>query len=240
MTQRSIMAGQTPKVIVHAGGSVSVEGWESDRVQADTDSRRGLKVERHSASEFGRARAKVGDRVLFDVRLNVPNLLKKNTGGEVIDVQIGGSCTVHVPSGSQVKVYGGMSVDVRQIRGTVTVYAGSDVTIRQVNSLVHASAGGKMDFECDAIEGNDAKFAAGRDLRCYIKSLANAKVMVNDLGGYWEAILGDGQTRLRLEAGGDATLVTDQAVNAQPPQYVLGKVERPPGPIAANNPTGDA
>jgi hypothetical protein len=50
MTQRSILAREAPTVILRSGGHVQVEGWASDRVQAATDSRRGLKVERHGAS----------------------------------------------------------------------------------------------------------------------------------------------------------------------------------------------
>ncbi len=227
MTQRSILAGQSPSVVIRAGGDVRVEGRDSDRVLADTDSRRGLKVERRSESEIGRARAKVGDRVLFDVRFTVRHPLKKEPLGEVIEVQIGSSGKVHVPRSSNVKVYTGKNAEVQDIQGSVTVYAGSDVRVRNVDTLVHVSAGGAIDFECEQVEGDDVKFTAGRDLRGYIRGLTDARFMIDDLGGYWEAVLGDGRTKIRLKAGGDVTLVTDQVITGQPPYDVIGKVERP-------------
>jgi hypothetical protein len=51
--------------------------------------------------------------------------------------------------------------------------------------------------------------------------------MIDDLGGYWEAILGTGRTNIRLKSGGDVTLVTDQDVIGQPPYDTFGKIERP-------------
>ena len=227
MTQRSLLVGQTPNVIVRAGGDVSVQGWDNDRVLADTDSRWGLKVERRSESEIARIRARVGDHTLLDVRVDPLGRLKKNVRGEATDVQIGGSGKVSVPLGSTVKVYAGKSVDVQDIRGRVTIYAGSDVRVRNVHTLVHVSAGGSIDFECEQVAGDDVKFTAGRDLRCYIRSLTDAKFMIDDLGGYWEATVGDGRTRILLKAGGDVTLVTDQELTGQPPYDVIGRVERP-------------
>jgi hypothetical protein len=227
MTRRSILAGQSPSVVVRAGGDVRVEGWDSDRVQAESDSRRGLKVEQHSESEITRARAKVGDHVLFDVRLNVRHTLKKEPLGEVIDVQIGGSGKVYVPLASTVKVYAGQSVDAQDLRGRVAVTAGSNAHVRNVHTLVHASAGGSLDFECEQAAGDEVKFTAGRDLRCAIRSLTDATFMIDDLGGYWEAVLGDGRTKILLKAGGDVTLVTDQAVTSQSPYDAMGNVERP-------------
>ncbi len=227
MTERSILAGPTPSVEVRAGGDVEVEGRDSDRVQADTDSRSGLKVERRSASEIARARAKVGDHVLFDVHLKVKNPLKKGVSGEVTDVQIGGSGQVYVPLGSQVKVYAGRSVDVRGIQGRVAVYAGRDVRIRNVHTLVHLSAGGSIDFECEKVEGDNVKFSAGRDLRCYIRGLTDARFMINDLGGHWEAVIGNGRVKIRLNSGGDVTLVTDQDILSQSPYDTVGRIERP-------------
>jgi hypothetical protein len=227
MTQRSILAGQNPSVVIRAGGDVRVEGWDSDRVQADTDSRWGLKVERHSESQIARARAKVGDRVLFDVRFNVRRPLTKEPPGEVIEVQIGDDGTAHVPRNSHVKVYSGKNAEVQDIQGSVVVYAGLDGRVRGVHTLVHVSAGGSLDFECEQVAGDDVKFTAGRDLRCYIRSLTDARFMIDDLGGYWEAIIGEGRTKIRLKAGGDATLVTDRELTSRPPYDVLGKVEHP-------------
>jgi len=37
MTQRSMLAGRNPNVVVRADGSVSVEGWDSDRVEASAN-----------------------------------------------------------------------------------------------------------------------------------------------------------------------------------------------------------
>jgi len=119
MTQRSMLAGRNPNVVIRAGGDVRVEGRDSDRVLADTDSRWGLKVERRSESEIARARARVGDHVLFDMRLNVRNPLKKGPRGEVTEVQIGGSGKVYVPLGSDVTVYTGKNAEVQDIQGSV-------------------------------------------------------------------------------------------------------------------------
>src|SRR5260370_1136295 len=62
MTQRSIVAGLTPMIIIRAGADITVEGWDSDRVLAETPGRSGLKVGRRSEGEFGRLRAAVGER----------------------------------------------------------------------------------------------------------------------------------------------------------------------------------
>ena len=227
MTQRSMLAGRNPNVVVRAGGDVHIQGWDNDRVLADTDSRWGLKVERRSESEIARIRARVGDHTLLDVRVDPIGRLKKNVRSEAIEVQIGGSGKVHVPVDSHMKVYAGKSVEMQDIRGSVTLYAGFNVHVRNVRTLVHVSAGGSLDFECEQVEGDDVKFTAGRDLRCYIRGLTDARFMVDDLGGYWEAVVGDGRTKIRLKAGGDVTLVTDQVITGQPPYDVIGKIERP-------------
>jgi len=46
MTTRTIIVGENPTVIVRAGGSARIEGADTDRVTASTESRWGLKVER--------------------------------------------------------------------------------------------------------------------------------------------------------------------------------------------------
>jgi hypothetical protein len=153
--------------------------------------------------------------------------LKVERRDETTQVQIGGSGEVQIPTGSNVKIYAGKSIDVRDIQGNVTVYAGRDVRTRKIQTLVHASAGGAIDLECETVAGNDVKFSAGRDLRCYIRNLTDARLMISDLGGHWEGVIGDGRIKLRLQAGGDVTIVTDQEVVAQPPHYVLGNIERP-------------
>ncbi len=227
MTQRSLLVGQNPNVIVRAGGDVSVHGWDNDRVLANTESRWGLKVERRSESEIARIRARVGDVTLLDLRVDPLGRLKKNVRSEAIEVQLSGSGKVSVPLGSTVKVYAGKSVEVQDIRGSVTLYAGFNAHVRNVHTLVHVSAGGSVDFECEQVEGDDVKFTAGRDLRCSIRGLTDARVMVDDLGGYWEGIIGEGRTKVRLKAGGDVTLVTDQVITGQPPYNIIGKIERP-------------
>jgi hypothetical protein len=93
--------------------------------------------------------------------------------------------------------------------------------------LAHAAAGGDLDIDCATLEGDEFRFSAGGDLRFYIHDLTNAKVMIKDLGSYWEAVLGNGQLNIWLKAGGDATLVTEQEVKLQPPYYMLGNIERP-------------
>ncbi len=227
MTLRSIVAGQSPRVIIRANGDVTVQGMESDRVQASTNSRWGLKVERRSETEFARVRAKMGEHMLFDIHLDMKNPLKAGVRREVVEVQIGGDGEVRVPLGSNVKVYAGKSIEVRDLRGTVAVYAGREARIRNVRTLVHASAGHDMELECDTLAGDDVKLTAGRDIRLYVRDLTDARVMVNDLGGYWEGIIGKGKITIRLNAGGDVTLVTDQKVKARPPHYLLGKIEKP-------------
>jgi hypothetical protein len=118
-------------------------------------------------------------------------------------------------------------VEVRDIRGRVTVYAGRDARLRNVQTLVHVTAGRTMDLECESLAGENGKFTAGRDLRWYVRDLTDATFMVDDLGGYWEGIIGDGRRRIRLQAGGDVTLVTQEEVKGQPPDYVLGNIEQP-------------
>jgi hypothetical protein len=50
---------------------------------------------------------------------------------------------------------------------------------------------------------------------------------VKDIGGYWEARIGAGEKSVYLKSGGDVTLVTDQKVEEQPPEFILGKIEKP-------------
>ena len=229
MTQRSIHAGKTPAVIVKAGMNVQVEGWDDERVLASTEHKWGLKVERKSESAAGhvRARAKVGDRVLFDLSTDLLKRKKKDEPDDAIEVQVGGDAVVRVPYGSTVKVYAGRNVEVRDIRGAVTVNAGRDVQLSNVHTLIHASAGHAMDLDCETFAGDNVKFSAGRDLRFYIHDLSNAKIMVDDLGGYWEGVIGDGRRQIQLKAGGDVIVVTDQPVKAQSPDEILGHIESP-------------
>jgi hypothetical protein len=50
---------------------------------------------------------------------------------------------------------------------------------------------------------------------------------VKDIAGYWEARIGGGERAVYLKSGGDVTFVTDQDVKALPPNYILGKIEKP-------------
>jgi hypothetical protein len=153
--------------------------------------------------------------------------LKVKRRGDTIEVEIGGSGEVQVPLQSSVKVYAGQSVGVRNIGGSAALFAGGHGYLRSVNTLIHAATGGALEIDCDRVEGDDVRCTAGGDLRCFIRSLADAKLMINDLGGYWEGVVGKGRAKIRLKAGGDVTLVTDQTVVAQPPHYVLGRIEQP-------------
>jgi hypothetical protein len=227
MTQRSILAGTAPNVIIKAGGSVTVKGHASDRVIAEAAGRWGLKLEQHSASEIGRARAAVGEHVLFDVRLKLPGREGKNEPDEVIEVQIGGSGQVFVPFDSNLKVYAGKDIDVQGIRGQVDAYSGYKLNLQQVYGLGHASAGWTMNLDCQTIAGDKVEFKAGSDIRFHVRDLTSAHIRVKDIGGYWEARIGGGDTTVYLKCGGDVTIVTDQTVEPLPPNYILGRIEKP-------------
>jgi hypothetical protein len=84
-----------------------------------------------------------------------------------------------------------------------------------------------MSLDCQTILGTDVIFGAGGDLRFHIADLTSARLRVKDLGGYWEARIGEGERAVYLKCGGDVTLVTDQKVEALPPDYILGKIETP-------------
>lgn len=226
MTQRSIQAGKTPTVIIRAASDVEVEGREDERVVVRVERHRGLEIGQGSESEIGRLRARVGDRVLLDIAFNGIGR-KKQEDPNAIQVKMGGSGKVYVPGGSTVKVYAGSNVMVQNLRGSVTVSAGGSVQLRRVHALVHASAGRGLDVDCETLAAEDVKCTSGRDLRFYIHDLSDTKIAVNDLGGYWEGVIGTGQRKVRLNAGGDVTLVTRQEVKGQPPDYTLGNIESP-------------
>lgn len=230
MTQRSIQAGKTPTVIVKGGQDVQVEGWDEERVLASTEHKWGLKIERSSESALGhvRARAKVGDHVLFDLSTDLLKSKKKEMPGDAIQVKVGGDAIVRVPFASTVKIYAGHSAQVRDIRGDVTVYAGRDALLHNVRTLVHVSAGRAMDLDCETLAGDNVKFSAGRDLRFYVHDLHDARIMVDELGGDWDGVIGDGHRQIRLKAGGEVTVVTDQTFKGLSPDGVLGHIELPP------------
>ncbi len=230
MTQRSIQAGKAPIVIIKGGMDIQVEGWSEERVLASTEHKWGLKIERGSESALGhvRARAKVGDHVLFDLRTDLLKSKKKDTPRDAIQVKVGGDAFVRVPFNSSVKIFAGRSAEAHNSDGSVTVYAGRDVRVRSVHTIVHVSAGRAMDLDCETVIGDSVKFSAGRDLRFYVHDLHDARIMVDELGGDWEGMIGNGLRKIRLKAGGEVTLVTDQPIKSLSPDDVLGRIEPPP------------
>ena len=249
MTQRSILAGKNRTVIIKVGGSVTVKGHASDMVIAESEVG-GLTVEQRSESEIGRARAAIGDHVIFDVRLKLPSVLRpsstgpersasedeagrgdrgegKNTPDEVIEVQMSASGEVLVPFESNLKVYAGKDIDVRAVQAQVDAYSGLNLSMQDVYCLGNVSAGGAMNIDCRTMNGKDVTFGAGSDLRFHVGDLISLRLRVKDIGGYWEARIGDGERSIYLMSGGDVTFVTEQKVEPLPPNYILGKIEKP-------------
>ncbi len=226
MTQRSILAGKNQTIIIKTGLNVTIRGVDGDLVTAESNGMWGLKVERRSAAEFARARAAIGDHVIFDVHLKTPNL-QNAIDEEVIEVQLGGSGEVLVPFDSNIKVYAGKDIDVQHVKGRVDAYAGLKLNLQDVYCLGNVSAGWTMNIDCETMSGSDVVFGAGSDLRFHVADLTSARLRVKDLGGYWEAKIGAGEKSIYLKSGGDVAFVTDQKVEPQPPDYVLGKIERP-------------
>ena len=230
MTQRSILAGTNQTIIIKVGASVTVKGHDSDLVIAETAGMWGLTLERRSEAQIGRARAAIGDHVLFDVRLKLPNLRGKNEADEVIEVQMGGSGEVLVPFESNLKVYAGGDIDVKVVQGQVDAYSGLNLSLQNVYRLGNVSAGRIMNIDCQTMLGKDVTFGAGSDLRLRVADLTSARLRVKDIGGYWEARIGGGEKSVYLKSGGDVTFITDQQVEPLPPNYILGKIEKPSTP----------
>jgi hypothetical protein len=227
MTQRSILAGKNQTIVIKVGGNVTVKGHDSDLVTAEYKDMGGLTLERRSESQIGGAQAVVGDHVLFDVSIKLPNLKEKKVPGEVIEVQMGGSGEVLIPFESNVKVYAGKDLEVQGIKGQVDAYSGHKLNLQEVYCLGNASAGSNMNIDCQTMYGKDVTFGAGSDLRFHVADLTSARLRVKDIGGYWEARIGNGEKLVYLKSGGDVTFVTDQKVEPLPPNYILGKIEKP-------------
>lgn len=229
MTQRSMFAGINQTIIIKAGGSVTVKGQEGERLLADGTG--GVTMDRRSESEIGRARAAVGDHVLFDWRIKLPSPLRLSpdakADGEVIEVQIGGNGEVLIPFESNLKIYAGKDIHVQGMQGQVDAYAGWNLDVQGVYRLGNASAGGSMNIDCQTMSAKDVTFTAGLDLRFHIADLNSARLRVKDIGGYWEARIGNAEKTVYLKSGGDVTFVTDQQVEPLPPNYILGKIEQP-------------
>jgi len=231
MTQRSILAGLTPTVIIKVGANVTVRGQEGDRVIAETSDAWGsLRVEKSTGTgrEIARARAANGEHVFFDLRIKLPDPSAPQTPQEVIEVQLSSNGQVLVPFGANIKVYAGLNIDVQDVRGRVDAFAGAKLHLQDVAALGNASAGWTMDLDCQTLPAQSAEFKAGSDLRFHVRDLTSAHIRIKDLGGYWEAQIGSGEQSVYLKSGGDVTLVTDQEVQPLPPHYILGKIEKPP------------
>lgn len=214
MIQRSIEADDAPVVVVRCGADCVIEGYDGNRVLAETDSQwGGINV---------RIVARAGNRTLFHGEWS-SGRPKITLNDDAIEVNVGGSCRVKVPASSSLKVYAGKHASVAGVDGPVGVNAGGDVRVSGVALLEPCNAGGEIDADCERLATDDAKFQAGRDIRLRVRDLADTYVRVNDLGGYWEGFVGDGSATLWLKCGGVATLVTDQAVRGE----VLGNIERP-------------
>jgi hypothetical protein len=224
MTHRSFLAGKNQTIIIKAGGSVTVKGHDSDLILADSRDKWGLSVERKSEAEIGRARAAIGERVLFDWRLKKPTL---GSSKEIIEVQITGSGDVLVPFSSRLKVYAGKDIEIQDIESQVDAYSGLNLRMKNVLTLGNVSAGRKMDIDCQTMAGSDVTYGAGSDLRFHVADLTSVRLRVKDIGGYWEAHIGGGEKSVYLKSGGDVTFVTDQRVEALPPNFILGTIERP-------------
>jgi hypothetical protein len=223
------LAEKNQTIIIKVGGSVTVKGHYGDLVTAETEGRWGLTMERRSESQIGRARAAIGERVLFDIRLKMPSPLRPASVGneEVIEVQIGGSGNVYVPHESNLKVYAGKDIEVVGVGGQVDAYSGAKLSLQDVHSLGNVSSGWTMNIDCKTMMGMDVVFGAGGDLRFHVADLTSARLRVKDIGGYWEARIGDGERSIYLKSGGDVTLVTDQKIEPLPPNFILGKIEKP-------------
>jgi hypothetical protein len=224
MTHRSFLAGTNQTIIIKVGGSVTVKGHDSDLILADSRDKWGLSIDRRSEAEIGRARAAIGERVLFDLRLKKPSL---GASKEVIEVQITGSGDVLVPLSSNLKVYAGKDIEVQDLQGQVDAYSGLDLKLKNVKILGMISAGRTMEVDCQTMLGKDVTYGAGSDLRFRVADLTSARLRVRDIGGYWEARIGDGEKSVYLKSGGDVTFVTDQRVEALPPNFILGTIEKP-------------
>jgi len=228
MTQRSILAGTNPTVIIKVGGSVTVKGHDSEMVAVESLDKWGLTLEKRSEAEIGRARAVIGEHVLFDIRLKKPSFQKPGVpDGDAIVVQLGGSGEVLVPMASDLKIYAGKNIEVQSVHGQVDAYSGLNLNLQNVYCLGNASAGWMMNLDCQTMVGEKVEFKAGSDLRFHVHDLASFQVQVKDIGGYWEAKIGNGEKSVSLKCGGDVTLVTDQKVEPLPPNYFLGKIEKP-------------
>jgi hypothetical protein len=215
MIQRSIELGDAEDVIVRAGQNCTVQGYDGDRVLAECDNHQwGMNV---------RIVVKVDRFELFRGQWGTQRGARITAGEDAIEVNAGGSCTVMVPAGCAVTVYAGSHASVEGVQGPVLVNAGGDVRINAAGLLAACNAGGEMDLSAERLTADEMTFSAGKDLRIHVRDLDDAAILVNDLGGYWEGVIGNGTDTVRLKSGGAVTLVTDRPVRGK----VLGNIEAP-------------
>jgi hypothetical protein len=204
MTQRSILAGETPKITIKSGANIKVEAREGDQVTAESKGIWGLNLK------------KVGDEIV---------------------VEFGGDGKVFVPVHTDLKLFSGLGIEVKDVQGVVNGVSSASLTLTNVGCLGHASAGYRMDLDCQTMSPAETVIKAGGDIRFCVRDLTDALFKIKDLGGYWEAKIGSGAPVITLKSGGDVILVTDQKVEALPPHFILGQLEKiahhDPGAAAA-------
>lgn len=101
--------------MIKSGANVTIKGYESDRVTAETTGKSGSAVEQKGRDEIARARAAVGDHVLFDLRFKLPVHKPEDGPDDMMEVQIGGNGEVWVPFGSNLKIYAGKDIEVQNV-----------------------------------------------------------------------------------------------------------------------------
>ncbi len=164
------------------------------------------------------------DRVLAETSSFWGLQVKRKKGA--VEVQIGGSGQVLVPFASQVTVYAGKSGEIQGVQGTVSIIAGWDARFVQCNLLAQVSAGHTLEIDCRGVAGRELKFTSGWHMRCWIRELRDVTYYIDDLGGKWQATFGSGVTQIRLKAGGDVTLVSEQSpILGQ--EDLMGKIVQP-------------
>lgn len=216
MTQRSILSGTSPTVIIRAGRDIKVQGWEGDRVESAADGMWGLRVERKDGV------IEVGSGHGSDMRVKQK--------GDSIEINAGKDCEVRVPFNSTLHLYAGRDAEVTGVTGSVPgAHVGNNLTIKGAGSIGKCAAGANMSLEARRIDGKNMKFATGRHLRFHIHELTNTIFMIKDMGGYWEMAFGEPATQITLKAGGDVTLVIDEEYSSYLPDLVGGLEVAHPG-----------
>lgn len=97
MTQRSLLVGLAPTVLIRAGGTVEVRAWAGDRLEAESDSRWGLQVS-HRRGVFA---VEIGGDGL--VRLPAGSDLTVYSGKSTTLSGVGGRVTIQAGGGAFVR-----------------------------------------------------------------------------------------------------------------------------------------